>query len=225
VAGDAGNQITVWSIVSLLAGTVISAIVSYVLQRNSFSEARRQRAQERLESRKELGLNLFHKMIRIASTLEHLKRHLDEAFARAKANKLDGANWQIVRPLANVTDRVKFAPDELTLLMLMDITLFNDIAPFDDIHNNLLDVFELYRTKREAFTNTLPAMMNGNVGTTELSPSEMMMAAPRMSELDMLIDAITQRTQQDSKEAWELLTRLKNSLNGEFDLQLALNRK
>jgi hypothetical protein len=42
MTGDAGNQVTVWSIVSLLAGTVISAIVSYVLQRRSFSEAKEQ---------------------------------------------------------------------------------------------------------------------------------------------------------------------------------------
>jgi phosphate/sulfate permease len=40
---DAGNQITVWSIVRPLAGTIISAIVSYLLQRRSFSEARQQK--------------------------------------------------------------------------------------------------------------------------------------------------------------------------------------
>jgi hypothetical protein len=39
-SGDTGTQITIWSIVSLLAGTIISAVVSYLLQRSSFAEAR-----------------------------------------------------------------------------------------------------------------------------------------------------------------------------------------
>ncbi len=70
---DAGNQITAWSIFSLLVGTIISSIVAYVLQRNSFAEARRLKAQDKLDERKALGLTLFHKMIRIASTLGILK--------------------------------------------------------------------------------------------------------------------------------------------------------
>lgn len=67
MTGDAGNQITIWSIASLLAGTVVSAIVSYLLQRRSFSEAREQRAKDKFEARKTLGLTLFHKMMRITS--------------------------------------------------------------------------------------------------------------------------------------------------------------
>ena len=92
--GDAGNQITAWSIVSLLAGTIISATVSYLLQRSSFAEARKQKAQEKFETRKTLGLNLFHKMIRIASMLGILRSSLDEAFARAKADRVVGQHWR-----------------------------------------------------------------------------------------------------------------------------------
>jgi len=221
---DVGNQVTVWSIVSLLAGTVISAIVSYLLQRSSFAEARRQKAQEKLETRKMLGLNLFHKMIRIVSTLGTLKNSLDNAFTRVKANE-HPHNWQIIMPIANFPDRVKFTPEELTFLMLMDMKLFNDMGPFDDIHNSLLDMFELYRTKRSALTDTLPATMNGNIGTTELTQAEMMTIGPRMAELNVLVDGMVQKTQQDSNEAWELLERLRNSLNGEFNLQLRLEQK
>jgi hypothetical protein len=146
MTGDAGNQVTVWSIVSLLAGTVISAIVSYVLQRRSFSEAKEQRAKDKFEARKTLGLTLFHKMMRITSTLETLKKTLDGAFARAKADKIDGQSWQIVMPVANLPSGVKFTPEEMTFLMLMDMTLFNDMGSCDDIQEGILDMFELYRT-------------------------------------------------------------------------------
>jgi len=220
--GDAGNQITIWSIVSLLAGAIISAIVSYLLQRSSFAEARRVKAQEKLEERKTLGLTLFHKMIRMTSTLQILKDGLDEAFAHAKADNFTGQAWQFVMPVVNFLDKVKFTPEELTLLMLMDRNLFNDMGPFDDIHNNLLGVFELYRTKRSALTDILPAEMKGNLGTTDVTLTEMLKLAPKAAELDFLIEGMVQRTRQDSKEAWELLDRLQKSLNKEFNLNLRI---
>jgi hypothetical protein len=220
--GDAGNQITIWSIVSLLVGTIISAIVSYLLQRTSFAEARRVKAQEKLEERKTLGLTLLHKMIRMTSTLQILKDSLDEAFADAKANSITGQPWQFVMPVVNFLDRVKFTPEELTFLMLLDRNLFNDFGPFDDIHNNLLGVFELYRTKRSALTDILPAEMKGNLGTTGVSLNEILKLAPKAAELDFLIEGMVQRTRQDSKEAWELLDRLQKSLNKEFNLNLRI---
>lgn len=221
--GDAGNQITVWSIVSLLAGTIISAIVSYLLQRRSFSEARQEKEKDKFEARKTLGLNLFHKMIRIASTLEILKRSLDESLANPE--NVDGQPWQIVMPLANFPNRVKFTPEELTFLMQTDMTLFNDMAPFDDIQDSLLGAFELYRTKRMALTDTLPANMSGSRGTTYLNEAGMKKIAPKAAELNSLIQGMNQRTQQDSKEAWELLEKLRNLLNKEFNLQLRSEQK
>jgi hypothetical protein len=91
--------------------------------------------------------------------------------------------------------------EELTFLMLMDKDLFNDMGPFDDVHNNLLGVFGLHREKRLALTDILPAEMKGNIGTTSLTPSEMTKLAPKAAELNMLIEGMVQRGQQDSKEA------------------------
>ncbi len=70
MAGNAGNEISLWTILVCWAGAIVSAIVSYILQRRSFAEARQQRAEDKTETRKTLGLNLFHKMMRITSTLE-----------------------------------------------------------------------------------------------------------------------------------------------------------
>jgi hypothetical protein len=67
--------------------------------------------------------------------------------------------------------------------------------------------------------------MKGNVGTTGVTEAEMMTIAPRAAELNVLIEGMIQRTRQDSKEAWELLEKLRNSLNKEFALQLRLERK
>jgi hypothetical protein len=225
MAADAGNQITAWSIVSLLAGTVISAIVSYLLQRNSFAEARLQKAEERFDQRKTLGLNLFHKMLRIASTLELLKKIMLEAYEKANKGSYDGNAWKYVLPLANLPNHVRFAPEEQTLLMLTDMNLFNDMGPFDEVHNSLIDAFAHYRLRRSELTDTLSAEMKGNVGTTTFTAAEMLKAAPKFAELNMLVDAMLARSQTDSAEAWTLIERLRTSLNNEFKLHLQLEPK
>lgn len=222
---DTGNQITIWSIFSLLVGTIVSSIVAYLLQRNSFAEARRLKAQEKFDERKALGLTLFHKMIRIASTLSILKLHLDESFAHAKTQKITGQPWQIISPIATFPDRVKFTPEELTFLMLLDKDLFSDMGPFDDIHNTLLESFQLYSNKRSALTDTFEAEMRGNVGAVALTPAQVQRIAPKAAELNVLVEGILERSNQDSREAWELLGRLRNSLNKEFSLKLDIELK
>jgi hypothetical protein len=225
MTADSGSQITIWSIVSLLAGTIVSSIVAYLLQRGSFAEARRIKAQDKFEERKTMGLTLYHKMIRIASTLSILQTHFDEAFARAEAMKVKGQAWQIVVPIAHLAGQVKFKPEELTFLMLLDKDLFNDMGPFDDIHNTALDMFELYQIRRQALTDTLSAEMQGSLGSTTLTRDELARLAPKMAELNMLIDGMKQRVKQDSDEAWKLLANLQSSLNREFILNLRLERK
>jgi hypothetical protein len=222
VSADPQNQITVWSIVSLLLGTVISAIVSYILQQRSFSEARMEKQKNRFEMRKVLGLNIFHKMLRIASTLHYMKKHLDECLV---STGVDAQTWHRLVPIAVAPYAVKFTPEELTFLMLMDMELFDDIGPYDEIHNNLLMSLELYKTKRTALLDTLPAkMIDGHLGTVNLSEADWLKIGPKIAELNALIDQIVQRTQQDSKKAWELLEKLATSLNKEFKLQLRLER-
>ncbi|MGQ0681277.1 hypothetical protein [Bradyrhizobium sp.] len=209
----------------VLFGAAIGALVSYFLQRNSFAEARRQKELDKREERRTLGLNVLTKMIRIASTLELLMQSLEQAFARAEKDGIKGPPWTIVIPLANFPAKVHFEPKELTEIMKLDFNLFNDLGPFDDVHNTLLDVFQLYRTDRNALTSTLSAEMNGMLGSTTLTPEEVKRLAPKMAALDTIIDGMVQRTTTDSAEAWSILNRLQDALNREFGLKLRLERK
>ncbi len=209
----------------VLFGAAISAVVSYFMQRNSFAEARRQKELDKRDERRTLGLNVLTKMMRIASTLELLKQSLEEAFARAERDGIKGPPWTIVIPLANFPGKVHFEPKELTEIMKLDFSLFNDLGPFDDVHNTLLDVFRLYRTDRNALTSTMPAEMKGMLGSTTFTPEEMKRLAPKMAALDTIIDGMVQRTVADSAEAWIILKRLQDALNKEFGLKLRLERK
>jgi len=69
---EAIHQISWSSAGGVLFGAAISASVSFVLQRSSFVEARRQREKDRREVRKALALSLVFKMIRISSDLNNM---------------------------------------------------------------------------------------------------------------------------------------------------------
>jgi hypothetical protein len=126
--GDTGNQITIWSVVSLLAGTIISSIVAYVLQRNSFSEAGRARENERRAAREATGYSILFKMIKIASNQSTLRKMLEDSFQRASEEGFQGRPWHIVVPLANYPDKVQFTAEEMALLLSLDFNLFNAIG-------------------------------------------------------------------------------------------------
>jgi hypothetical protein len=219
------NEISWSSAAGVVFGAAIGATVSYLLQRNSFAEARRQKEADKREERRALGLNVFTKMIRIASTLELLRHTLDIAFSTAKAKGIKAPPWALVIPIANFPPRVHFEPKELTEIMRLDFELFNNIGPFDDVHNSVIDAFELYRTERNAITGTMKAEMSGNLGSTSFTAEEMRALAPRMAALDTLIDGMIKRTKIDAAEAWDLLQKLQAALNKEYNLKLTIERR
>ncbi|MBM3530831.1 MAG: hypothetical protein FJX62_22360 [Alphaproteobacteria bacterium] len=219
------NSISWNATAGIVFGASISALVSYLLQRNQFREVRRQRDADRIEERKAVALNVLTKMMRIASTLEILQLSIEGAFRRAERDGLKGPPWTFVIPIANLPGKVHFEPNELTEVMRLDFQLFNDLGPFDDVHNVLLDTFAMYRTDRNALTENMSAEMKGNLGTTSFTAEEMKRLAPKMAALDTLVVGMIERTTKDSAEAWQILTRLQVALNKQFNLKLQLERK
>lgn len=113
----------------------------------------------------------------------------------------------------------------MTEVLRLDFKLFNDLGPFDDIHNTLLDIFELYRTDRNALTSTMPAEMKGMLGSATFTAEEMKTLVPKIAALDTLIAGMLHKRTTDSSDAWSVLNRLQDALNKEFGLKLRLERK
>jgi hypothetical protein len=200
------NAVSWSNIASIIFGATISAIVSYLLQRNSFAEARRVKEHERYEVRKAQAYSLFFKMIRIHSNIVLLGKAVSDCVSEADAKGLrDASLWQKIQPIGNVPPRVKFTSDEMALLLSLDIALFNEAGPYDDIHNSILDLFELYHVKRHTLMEKFGATMAGGIGTTGLTQTEFDWISPRAFELNGLAEVILQRTQHDSAEAKGLL--------------------
>src|SRR5439155_13093405 len=111
---------------------------------------------------------------------------------KAKASGFNGTLWQKVLPMGNLPTRVKFTSDEMALLLSLDIDLFNDVGPYDDIHNSLLDLFDLYGARRNAMMERFGAKMSGSTGTTALTKEEAEWLSPRAFELNGLAETMIQ---------------------------------
>jgi hypothetical protein len=136
----------------------------------------------------------------------------------AKAKGIKQAPWQYVLPPANKFAYVEFKPEEMEVILSLDAKLFNDMMPWDAIHNSLVDVFALYRTKREALTDTFSAEMKGNLGTSTFTKEEILKIAPRAAELNAIIETMRENSAADSKSSWEIVKRLHAVLKKEFAL-------
>jgi hypothetical protein len=213
---------TAWAVFSVIGGSLIgaaiSASVAFWTQKKNLDAAKAQRDSDRLENRKARAYSLFFKMIRIHSTIAIM----DASFAKfIKEGKAKGfkALWQMILPLGNLPDRVKFTPDEMALLLSLDIDLFNDLGPYDEVHNSLIDIYETYGKRRSAVLEKFGAdKMEGGTGSTTLSAVEVAWLTPRAYELNSLATDMVERAEHDRAESQRLLERIHALFVKEFGL-------
>jgi len=203
---------TLWALFSALGGSIVGSLlggtISYLLQQNAARAARTQREADRLETRKALAYSLLFKMIQIVSGLEQMRRLTKGQIDAAKARGVTAEPWQVMLPIGNPPDQVKFTPDEMALVLSLDDKLFNEIAALDQLHNSTSNLVRMYGERRTAMMARFGARMEGNTGTTSLSPEEYQWLAPRAVELNALIDNIIQRTEVDAQEAKDGLLKM-----------------
>ena len=215
-----------WASVSgIVFGAIISAIVSYALQKNSFAEAQRQKEKDRFEVRKALGLSLIFKMVRIASELHQLGTAVKECLERARNAGLRGSPFQAVSSIIPLPDSIHFSPDEMALLLSIDNVLFNELASLDQLHNSTVAIFDTYNVRRNVVLERLGAEMNGHIGITMLTLEQKRWLGPRAVELDDLVKVMVQRTDRDSKEVGAVLEKLQAVISKEFKMNLRFEKK
>jgi hypothetical protein len=221
-AGEVGTVSTAWAVFSVIGGTLIgstiSTTVAFYIQKRSLGATKAQRDNDRFESRKAQCYSLLFKMIRIHSTIAILEKGLTDSLAKAEAAGLKGELWKRITPSGNMPPRVKFTSEEMALLLSLDFNLFNDLGPYDDIHNSLLDVFELYGSKRYALMERFGAKMTGSVGSTGLTQAEHDWFVPRAFELESVAEVMVARAAHDSAESKEFLVRLHALFVKEFKI-------
>jgi hypothetical protein len=223
--GEAIHQISWASAGGVLFGAAISASVSFVLQRSSFAEARRQKDKDRSEIRKVYALSLVFKMIRISSDLNNLGKSVRESIELGRKNDPQARLFQFVPPTIPLPDKVRFSPDEMAWVLSVNNRLFNEMAPLDELHTNTVAIFELYNTKRDNLLEKLGAQMEGTIGTTFLTPEQKRWFDPRAVELDQLVEVMVQRSLRDSQGCWQAFEQLTAAVSKEFNMNLSFERK
>jgi hypothetical protein len=113
----------------------------------------------------------------------------------------------------------------MALLLSLDFQLFNDVGPYDDIHNSFLDLFEEYARRRNAMMEKFGAKMDGAIGTTSLTEEELDWMMPRAHELNGLADMMLKRAEHDAAESRGLLVRLHALFVKEYGLNPKLDFK
>jgi hypothetical protein len=212
MAGEVSTISTAWAVFSVIGGSLvgaaISATVSFWTQKKNLDAAKAQRDADRLESRKAQAYSLFFKMIRIHSTIAIIDASLTDFMLRGQAKGMT-ALWQMVLPLGNMPNKVKFTPGEMALLLSSDIDLFNALGPYDEIHNSLLDIYGTYGTKRVSVLSKFGTdEMDGGTGTHTLSAADVAWLTPRAYELNSLVAGLVERAKHDRAESKGLLERI-----------------
>jgi hypothetical protein len=217
MAANPQSVITWWAVASAFGGSIIGAtlggVVNFILQQRALEAAKAQRDEERAEVRKALGYSLLFKMIKLASALENMGKAVRECLAKAEAEGFTGRPFQIVTPIIPPADRVHFSPEEMALVLSLDDKVFNEIAALDELHNSTAAIVDLYGERRTKVFERFGAVMTGTLGTTGLTQADVNWLGPRAVELDGLIEAILQRSEEDGKRAWNALEHLRDLLD------------
>lgn len=210
--------------VSAIVGAVVGGGIAYLVQLRAIREARRQRAEERLEIQQAFGHSLLFKIIRIFSNICNIRGHIEDCFVRAERDGLGGEPWQFVLPLANLPDPISFSPEEMGLLLSMkNDQLFNDAIDLDVAHNSLLASFEAFNGLRQKLAERLPPdVVEGRVVAGNLDREQAKRLRPKMIEVNDVIVAIRDNCAADSEKARAVLERLNRTLREKLGLSYAL---
>lgn len=226
---DVSTVSTAWAVFSVIGGSLIGAGISagmaFFTLRKNINAAKANRDEDRLELRKARGYALLFKMIRLTSDLHTLGNAVKGCLADARAAGFEGAPFQVVMPVVPLPDPVKFAPEEMALVLSIDSGLFNEMGALDELHKSTVALFEMYNSERTKILERFGAKMEGALGTTGLTEQEKNWFEPRAFQLNQLVGLMLQRTDEDGKEAWNALEKLHAALEKNFDLKHKLERK
>ena len=209
-----------------IAGAVVGGAIAAVLQLVTVWVSARERRKTELTLRQAQARSLLFKVVKILSGFRIYKNHLDNCRQRA-ANEGAPFGWSWFAALANLPRSIWFSADEMgTLVACKDNDLFNDIAGLDDVHNGLIQSLALYRERRAALSDMLPARrMEGAVGTIEMDREAYERVAPRMAELDQMVSDLGASFEANIDVGFKLAKRLAAAFNETYSLGMSVTPK
>jgi len=205
-----------------ISGAILGGLIATGMQLLTLVMTAKQRAQTELTLRQGLARSLLFKVVKVFSDFKVLNNHAIECNQRAIEHK-DAFSWKWFSPLANLPRPVIFTAEEMgTLLACKDNDLFNEVAALDDIHNGLIQSLELYRARRAALSDELPARMQGMVGTIEIDEATCHRIGPRVAELEQLTQELAYSFRQNADPSFSVAARLTAAFDRTYKLGISI---
>lgn len=207
-----------------VVGSLISGVISYVLQKSSFEEQRRDRLTQESDKRRALGHSLFFKVHSIANTLQHLKNHVDHCQRGAADEGGESAPpVTYLLPILNVGDPVQLVAEEMTLLLSTGADdAFNRVLEIAPIHNSILPVWQHYAAMRAELNEITSTGIDLSTGFGHSEFPANSPAAVKFFETNQVAQQLIERAVRDEADALEALRMLVMVLNGKAGTNIAI---
>lgn len=208
-----------WAGVSgALVGSVVSGLISYVLQAQAFAREEKKRESGDSERKLALCMSALLKCMKAYSNLVQMNRHMQTATAEAKQKGAILA--QVTTAMVNLPSHINFTSDELTtVLSLASAETFNDFANVDGIHNSCIDIFDTHRNLRKALEEKLRVLkVRGNIAEVELSPALRI----ELAAIDSLLNDMAIALPKDVEDVKRPIFELRNLIESKLNHKLAL---
>ncbi|GHA40189.1 hypothetical protein GCM10008927_00340 [Amylibacter ulvae] len=185
---------------------VIVALIGLIGVFMSIEEARNARIEARKDADAATVLEIFAKLQKIANNFYTLGKYVEDAYALVGGDYSAPNPAAFVRGLASHPERIEFTSfEKATLLRLGAHDQFGEISEIDDLHNSTIGAFIKYGELRERFCSTVPAEMDGEIGTSTFNEEEFRAIAPLLAEMNLLLNQIITGLKSDLLKAMNAL--------------------
>jgi hypothetical protein len=203
---------------STLIGALVGGLMTFLMQLLNYRRTGRLEKAARREADLTTGIAALLKVSKMASNIWGVKRHMATALALAAAEKAQGElTWEFVQPTVGKTPEVTFTDAERIFIVTRLPEDFLDVLELADVHNNLVDVMQIYSDRRielGALMHGHPA--GGTMATTNLTREQFAQLAPRILSLQSLIGPLVARSRQDMTQAIAVFASVRGVCVREF---------
>ena len=198
------------TLTAAILGAVIGGGIAYRGQMKALQEGRRQREEDRLLRQQALAHSLLFKIAKIHTDFYAIHRHVEGCFEETAGNETLTEPWQIVRPIADPPDPMKFSSDEMGMLLALENDkAFNLIFSMETSHSHLIATVKLMNAERAALVDSLiPNGVEGYVVSGHLDGRQRSALRPRMIGLNSLIEPIRSGAKAQTEESLAALNCL-----------------
>jgi hypothetical protein len=207
------------AIIGAIVGGSIAAIVQWLFAR---SERRRQ---ERAQA-----TSLLFKLAKITANLIVLKQHVDECFAPVPNMGLDTQLWQVLTPIANLTDPIHFTTEEMSVLLAQaNDKVFHQVMGLDDQHNTMITLMRAFQAGRADLNQRLEPYriidrIEGDRVEARFPADVIQNFSPYTIELNSLVAHLRESLPKDVRDARQATeaaqSMMRNNLRIKFKVQI-----